>query len=85
MYTLIELRAAIKTIGFNVTTKRLSWGPHATYVHLASGEKLAGNVFTLETREKWVPLWDFLKEHRDAVAAIAKAENIVGLKNPGSA
>jgi hypothetical protein len=56
-----DLRKLIKAIGYKVETKRLSFGRSATYIHIATGERLTGNVFTSETLKTWQPLLDLLK------------------------
>lgn len=60
-----DLRAKIKPLGFGVKTTRQSWGTHATFHHLESGEELTGNVFTKDSHQKWKPLLDVLKGYDD--------------------
>ena len=48
-YTLADLRRALKPLGYGLRTKRLSWGPHATFERLSDGHGLTYDVFTPET------------------------------------
>ena len=83
MKTIAELRKAIKPLGFKVKTKQLSWGPHATYVHIASGQELTFNVFTPELLERWKPLFDWRDAHGDALNDLYTNTGVVGLRTSG--
>lgn len=80
MKSLSDLRKALKPLGFRVKTAGLSWGRHATYGHTASGDWLTYNVFSQEQAERWAPLFNFIREHRDAIKAVAEAEDLKGLR-----
>jgi hypothetical protein len=74
MTTLKDVRRELKKIGYKVTTKRLSWGRHATY-HTLDGEySLTGNVFSAETLKVWQALFDWRKEHQDELHVVANNE-----------
>jgi len=79
MKTLSELRKELKAIGYKVKTKSMSYGRHATFVHIASDTELTFNVFTAETLETWKPLFDFKKANKESLDIIRKAEQIYGL------
>ena len=79
MTTLKELRAALKPLGYGVRTKRLAWGPHATFVRLSDGHGLTYDVFTPETLAIWSPLFGWLREHSADMKAIHKNERVFGL------
>lgn len=75
-----DLRAAIRPLGYGIKTKRLSWGPHATFFLLADeSHALTYDVFTPELLRLWTPLFDFLREHSEAIGRIRKIEGIYGL------
>lgn len=68
-----DLRAAIRPLGYGIKTKRLSWGPHATFFLLADeSHALTYDVFTPELLRLWTPLFDFLREHSEAIGRIRK-------------
>ena len=77
--SLQDLRKAIAPLGYKIKTKRLSWGPNATFVRTSDGAELTYNVFTPETLAIWTPLFDFLREHSDEVVSIHKNEGVYGL------
>ena len=79
METLNDLRKAIKPLGYKVKTKALSWGPHATYVHAATGEECTANVFTSDTLAKWLPLFDWIKANADNLRSLREKTGTVGL------
>lgn len=85
MKTLAELRKALKLLGFTVKTKRLSWGPHATYVHLASGQELTFNVFTPDLLARWKPLFDWRDAHAKELDELKTTTGTVGLRTSGKA
>jgi len=76
--TLTSLRRELKPLGFTFTTKSLSWGRHATYKHIATGEMLTFNVAGGEQWEKWQPLFQYLQENDTRIAAME--EKVVGLR-----
>lgn len=55
-----ELRRELKKLGYKVKTQSLSWGRHATYIHVESGEELTFNVAAEEQVKRWKPLHDYL-------------------------
>lgn len=79
MQTIADVREAIKPLGYSVSTKRSSWGSCATYSHVETGEKLNGNVFTIESREKWIVLFNWRESNREALKAVRQNENCTGL------
>ena len=79
METINDLRKAIKPLGFKVKTQRLSWGPHATYLHAESGQECTANVFTPETLAKWLPLFDWIKVNADSLRILREKTGTVGL------
>ena len=79
METLNDLRKALRPLGYKVKTKTLSWGPHATYVHIASGEECTANVFTVETLAKWTPLFAWIKANVETLRALREKTGTVGL------
>lgn len=76
--TLADLRKEIKKLGYNVKTKTLSFGRHATYVS-PSGRELTFNVATSKGWEQWKPLLDFVKDNREEIKHIGKSEGVRGL------
>lgn len=79
MDTLNDLRKAIKPLGYKVKTKTLSWGPHATYVHAATGDECTANVFTADTLAKWLPLFDWIKANIEPLRLLREKTGTVGL------
>jgi len=79
MKTINDIRKAIKPIGFNIKTKSLSWGKHATYFHIESKQELSFNVFTPELLEKWKPLFDWRKAHNNELKTVREFTNTIGL------
>jgi hypothetical protein len=79
MQTLAELRKQLKPLGFTVTTKIQSHGPHATYKHIETKELLTFNVFTPEKLAKWKPLLDWKKENAQALKELREELGIYGL------
>lgn len=78
--TLKDLRAALKPLGYGIRTKRLSWGPQATFFLLADeSHALTYDVFTPELLRLWTALFTFLREHAEELKAIHKAEGVYGL------
>lgn len=77
--TLVDIRRVLKPIGFTVKTKKLSWGRHATYVHIESGQELSFNVFTPELLEKWSPLLDWRKCFNEDLKQVRDNEDCLGL------
>lgn len=73
------LRAALKPLGYGVRTKRVSWGPHATFYRLSDGHALTYDVFTEDTLEIWTPLFDWLREHSAEMKEIHDNERVFGL------
>lgn len=80
MNTINDIRKAIKPIGFKVKTQSLSWGRHATYIHIDSGQELSFNVFTPDTLARWKPLIDWIKTNNNALEQIRESSDIRGLK-----
>lgn len=80
MNNISELRRELKTIGYNIKTKSNSMGTFATYIRIESGEKLTGNVFTLETLKNWKPLFDWIRQHNDEISKLRNETGIYGLK-----
>lgn len=80
MKTINELRKAIKPLGFKVSVKSLSYGQHATFIHIESGENLNFNVFTPESLKRWRPLFDWIKEHNVDIQELREETGIYGLK-----
>ena len=64
-----EIRKAIKPLGFNVKTKSLSWGQHATYFRIKDKKELP-TIFTSETIKEWQQLIDWRKENNESLKAI---------------
>jgi hypothetical protein len=64
--SLNELRREIRKLGFTVKTQMLSWGRHATFVHIESKKELAFNVASEETWKLWQPLLDYLADRENA-------------------
>jgi hypothetical protein len=79
MNTLTDIRRAIKPLGFKVTTKTTSYGRHATYIHIESGEALTFNVFTPEKLAKWKPLLDWRAAHKTELQTVRVNEDCLGL------
>lgn len=80
MKTVNDIRKAIKPLGFSLKTQALSWGTHATYKHIESGQSLSFNVFTPELLTRWKPLIDWIHAHKEELEAIREAEDVRGLK-----
>lgn len=79
-----ELRKQIKPLGYKVKTQSLSWGRHATYVHIESGEELTFNVATEEQVKRWKPLHDFLASVPEDTELFDGEEKIYGRNFAGS-
>jgi hypothetical protein len=79
-----ELRKELKPLGFKIKTESLSWGRHATYVHVESGEELTFNVATQEQVERWKPLHDHLATIPEDAILVDKGEKIYGRNFCGS-
>lgn len=79
MKTIADVRKALKPLGYTVKTQSFSFGRSATYKHIASGSELTGNVFTVETRDKWIALFDWRKANRETLLAIRESEDCSGL------
>ena len=69
MKTIPEIRRAIKPQGYNVKTKALSWGQHATYFRTSDKKELP-TIFTKETHGEWLPLISWIKTNREALLKI---------------
>jgi hypothetical protein len=74
-----EYRKALKKIGFNVKTKTLSFGVHATYKHIETNHDWTFDVFDTETLNKFNPLFNFIKENEKAILELKQKTNIIGL------
>ena len=57
--TINELRKEIKTMGFKVSVKTLSWGPHATFKD-KTGHELPDIFLGEQDLNKWKPLIQYL-------------------------
>ena len=79
MTSLKDVRKAIKPMGFKVKTKSLSWGKHATYVHIETGEELTFNCASPDTWIKWKPLSDWRKANNEALKVVRVNEDCRGL------
>jgi hypothetical protein len=79
METLADVRKAIKPLGFTFNTKSLSWGLHATYKHIDTGDKLTFNVAPPETWNQWKPLLDWRKENKEQLKVVRENEDCRGL------
>lgn len=79
MNTLSDIRKAIKPLGFKLKTERLSWGQHATYVHIESGMEGNSNVFTPELLAVWKPLFDWKTANRDQLQHVREETGCIGL------
>jgi len=77
--TLSDLRRALKAIGFALKTKAYSDFTGSTYVRLADKKVFPSVFFGEADIAQWQPLISFLKENKDAIKAIGKAEGITGL------
>jgi hypothetical protein len=82
-----EYKAALKALGYGITTKTFSFGKTVIYKKLDSGEKLMGNVFNAEEYNKWRKLFEFQKEisvqngvDSKVFEALKKETDLVGLK-----
>lgn len=73
------IRSILKKMGYKMKTKSFSWGRNAIYHHIESGQDLTGNVFTEETRKKWIPLFEWMKANRESLIAIGKANKIIAI------
>ena len=58
--SLNDVRRDLKKLGFKVSIKSFSHGPHAIFMN-SSGEKMP-SIFTAESQEEWQPLIDYLKD-----------------------
>ena len=79
MMTLSDVRKAIKPLGYKLKTQLMSWGRHATYIHIASGQAMTFNVFTADLVERWKPLFDWRKAHNEGLQRVRENENVRGL------
>ena len=80
MRTLAELRKELKKMGFNVRTKTLSWGRHATFFHIETGETKGVMVMVNSPEgkaviERWKPFYEFQREHLEDLRYIARNED----------
>ena len=71
METVKDLRRELKGIGFKVSIRSYSHGPHATFIHTESEEKLTFNVFTPEQRKRWKPFFEWQHQHMEELRHIA--------------
>lgn len=53
-----EIRKDLKKMGFKVKTKQMSWGTQASFLN-SSGREMP-TMFTVKSREEWIPLIDYL-------------------------
>lgn len=80
MKTLAQLRKELKKIGFTVKTETLSWGRHASFIHIESGCRISrGGVYSKEQAEAFQAFHDFKEKHLEDFKTIKEAEGIVGL------
>jgi hypothetical protein len=68
---LSELRKELKSIGFKLKVKTMSWGPHITFYHIA-GEQRPQIYHTQDQFDKWFPLNDWLTNHQSEIAELKK-------------
>jgi hypothetical protein len=78
--TLNQLRKELKKIGFTVKTETLSWGRHASIVHLESGLRVSkAGIYTKEQAEAFEVFHEFKEKHLQDFKDIKESEGIVGL------
>ena len=70
-----DVRREIKKLGYGLTFQRLSWGRHALFKHLESGDTLTANVFTSEQYERWRKLFEWRRENEAALRKIHLEED----------
>jgi hypothetical protein len=78
--TLKDLRRELKKLGFNFRIKTLSWGRHATFFHVDTGEKKGGMVMANTPEgdaviERWKPFYEFQRKHVEDLRHIALHED----------
>lgn len=73
------IKKILKSMGYKMKTKTFSWGKHVIYHHIESNHDLTGNVFTSETLEKWIPLFNWIKENRENLKIIGKKNGLTAL------
>lgn len=78
MNNISELRKALRKIGFNVKTKKMSYGTHATYFNLENKNELP-TMFTKESIIFWKPLLDFIKNNDNELKQLKSVTGIYGL------
>jgi hypothetical protein len=78
--TLNQLRKELKKIGFTVKTETLSWGRHASIIHLESGLRVSkGGVYSKEQAEAFQPFHEFKEKHLQDFKDVKESEGIYGL------
>jgi hypothetical protein len=78
--TLNQLRKELKQIGFQVKTETLSWGKHASIIHIESGLRVSkGGVYSKEQAESFQVFHEFKEKHLQDFKNIKESEGIIGL------
>lgn len=78
MKTIPELRKHLKAIGYNIKTKSLSFGTHASYFKIRTGKEYP-SIFTHETLKEWQVLRSFLDDNLNELKELKKSTGIIGL------
>ena len=77
--TLSQLRKELKAMGYKLKLTSVSWGRAATF-HKADGKQRPTIYFTVDQREEWRELNQWLDTHYDEICELAKEELITGLR-----
>ncbi len=76
--TVKELHQAVKKLGFKLSIKQFSWGPHVIYKDM-EGEHMP-TIFFGNTRDKWIPLIDFIKTIDSISIVDEDGQKVYGVK-----
>ncbi len=79
MRTLLDVRRAIKPLGYKLKTKSVSWGRAATYIDIETGAELSFNAGNSAQWEKWIKINNWRKDHRTELKAVREYEGCIGL------
>ena len=80
MPTLPEIRKELKALGYKISIKTLSHGPHATFETL-DGDRNTGNAYSPESLAKWEKLFAWQQANKARLVELKAATGIYGLVN----
>ena len=80
MSALSTWKKELKAAGYKVSFRSNNLGIKATYLHIETGKKLLGNVFTAESLIIWKPLFDLIKSNAELIQEVREETEAFGLK-----